>query len=92
MHLELGSECLGITGEPLKVFLELGEFAILLAEKDLVVNQVKQLGGLDGFEPELLNIGFSRHPFSVPPPLAMVLNEGERTKRGCHGSFLVRGG
>ena len=92
MHLELSPKCLGMPGEAGEVFAELRRFAVLLAEENLVVNEIEKIGGIDLVGPVFPNVGFGRHPFSVPPSLTMVPDEGDRTRRDHHhGFFLARG-
>ncbi len=79
--------------EAVEVFVELGGFAILFAENDLVVDQVEKIGGIDPCGPESLEIGLDRHPLSAPPALAVVLDQRERAlPAGRRGFGLGHGG
>ena len=47
VDIELSTERLVMPWEAVEVFVELGAFAILFAENDLVVDQVEKIGGID---------------------------------------------
>ena len=80
MDLELGPEFDGVLRKAPQVFVQIGRFAILLAEDDFTVNQVQQLFVVDDLLGILLAKGLDRQPSSVAPVLAMNLNERERAR------------
>ena len=57
VDIELGAEVCGVLGEAPEVLVQLGRFAVLLAQDDLVVNQVEQLVVVEGRRREFLEEG-----------------------------------
>ena len=57
VDIELGAEVSGVLREAPEVLVQLGRFAVLLAQDDLVVNQVEQLVVVEGRRRELLEEG-----------------------------------
>ena len=93
VDIKLSTERLVMHWEAVEVFVELGRFAILFAENDLVIDQVEKFGGIDPCRPESLEIGLDRHPLSALPALAVVLDQRERTEPAGRCDFgLGHGG
>ncbi len=84
VNLELGAKIAGVLREPPQVLVQLGRFAVFLAQDDLVVNQVEQLFVVDGRRREFTEERFDRQPIPIAPALAMSLNQRERILARSH--------
>ena len=62
VDLELGSEFTGVLRKAPQVFVQLGRFAVLLAEDDFAVNQVQQLFVVEDRRRKLSKEGLDRQP------------------------------
>jgi hypothetical protein len=77
MELKLGSEFSGVLRKAPQIFLQLGRFAILLAEDEFAINQVQQFFVVDDRRRKLAKESLDRQPLSLAPTLAMIFNERE---------------
>ena len=63
------------SGKQLEVFVQLGPFAVFLAQDDLVVNQVEQVVVAERWWREFFEKGFDGKSFSFAPALAVMVDK-----------------